>query len=330
MSNFASVLKYAAPEPELAVAPGFASVLKYNENHDERGRFATSDYTGAVSQDLRKGYAGGVTEDQVMHSFDSKTRRVVKTYERHIKDAVAQGQETYKLHSTTTEAGRRVYSDDRKKLHKAILDDLFNAKDVKAAQSEHPTAYFLGGRGGSGKSQLNKALNATTGVYDPKHTIVLDPDELKERLGLKAVGGDGGYKGWNAYLYHEESSDLMDQALQRARKLGVNVAIDQTMRSNPKDKIMSFKKAGFRTEGHYMFLPEQEAARRAVGRMMGDDKNYGGRFVPPGVVLSNTTNEKNFDRNLNRFDDWTVTRNDVPKGEKPIRVASKASQGGQK
>lgn len=328
--NFANVLKHAAPAQEPVTVAGYAEVLKFNPNHDELGRFASSDSTETVAQDLRHGYSTDATEDQVLHAFDSKTRSVVKTHTESIKDAVGRGQETYKLHSTTTDTGRRVYSDERKKLHAQILNGLFTPEAVAAAQAKKPTAYLLGGRGGSGKSQLSKAVNPDTGVYDPKSTIVLDPDDLKEKLGVKSKGGDGGYKGWNAYLYHEESSDLMNEALARARKLKVNVAIDQTMRSDPKKKIMGLKKAGYRVEGHYMFLPEQEAARRAVGRMVGDNKDYAGRFVPPSVVLGNKANEKNFDRNLNRFDDWTVTRNDVPKGQAPIRVASKSTHGGSK
>lgn len=295
----------------------FAAILrlKYSPDQprDDNGRWTDSGSTSPVASKLREGYSTTTTGDEVVHSFPSRTQMAVRQAKERIKAAVQAGQETKQRFSTKTASGNLAYTQQRLELHHQILKAMFSPQAVAAAKpapGQDPTVYFLGGRGGSGKSQFAGE------VYDPKKAIVIDPDAIKEALGK----ADGGYEGWEAYLYHEESSDLGKQAVAMARHLKVNVVIDQTMNGDPKHKIAEFRQAGYRVEGHYMFLPEQMAARRAVGRFE-NGGDFKGRFVPPDVVLSNTENEKHFDKNIPQFDKWSVWRNDVPKGQRAIRVA---------
>ena len=97
------------------------------------------------------------------------------------------------------------------------------------------------------------------------------------------------YKGWNAATVHEEPGDLFDAITARDQALGLNIVHDATMKTAKKavGTVQRFKDAGYRTEAHYMYLPPQQAAKHAVGRFPGPTK----RFVPPGVVLGNITNE---------------------------------------
>ena len=164
---------------------------------------------------------------------------------------------------------------------------------------------MLGGRGGSGKSKFNGL------VYDKSKYIVLDADAIKELLPE--------YKGYNAFEVHEESSDILKRALQKAQKAGLNVVLDGTMKSfNSTEKhLKSFDDAGYNIEMYYMHLPREKAAERALGRFMGDN----GRYVPLEVLLSMKDNEDNFDKLKKYASKWAFYNNDVPRKEdKPILI----------
>ncbi|MDR2447794.1 MAG: zeta toxin family protein [Treponema sp.] len=90
--------------------------------------------------------------------------------------------------------------------------------------------------------------------------IVLDADNIKEELPE--------YEGWNANQLHEESSDILDQMIDFCKTNGLNEVIDMTMKT-PKsayERLALFKDKEYRTEAHYMRLPPQEAAKRAIKR----------------------------------------------------------------
>ena len=185
---------------------------------------------------------------------------------------------------------------------------LANANNAKPAKGEKPTFTILGGRGGSGKSSFKN------NVYDPNKCIVLDADAIKEMMPE--------YEGWNAFQVHEESSDIVEAALEFARINGLNVVLDATMKTAKTAiaKVEALKAAGFRTEAHYMHLPRQEAAKRAVQRFI--DGGEHGRYVPIEAVLANTGNEAAFDQIKGMVDAWSFSDNNVAMGEKPILISS--------
>ena len=219
------------------------------------------------------------------------------------------------------------WSPERAELHRKLMFDgveingkkvpgLLAPDRVQAATpqpGQSPTFIALGGRGGSGKSSLNGR------VYEESRAIVLDADHIKGMLPE--------YEGWNAHQAHEESSHVLESVMSMAKILGVNVVLDATMKTGKSivDKVDEFKKAGFRTEAHYMHLPRQEAAKRAVGRFLNGGEK--GRFVPPEVVLGNTNNEKNFDSIKGKVDAWSFHDNSGAKEDGPKLIASKGEPG---
>lgn len=199
----------------------------------------------------------------------------------------------------------------REQKHNKILGDIFaNAQKAKPKNGEEPTVIFLGGRGGSGKSKFNGL------VYDESKYIVLDADKIKEKL--------PGYKGYNAYEVHEESSDIMKKALEIARKQKLNVVLDATMKtlSSTEDKIQAFKKDGYNIEMYYMHLPREKAAERALNRFAGKEQKFDGRYVPLSEILEKMKhNEENFDALKHYASKWAFYNNDVPtKDDAPILI----------
>lgn len=198
-------------------------------------------------------------------------------------------------------------------VHDKAVREFFTPERISAAtpkKGEAPALYLLGGRGGSGKSFLTGA----GGPVDKTKTIVIDPDEFKRAIPE--------YQGWNAALVHEESSHITNLVINRARKLGLNVAIDATMASpkSPLKHIKAFKNEGYGVEGHYVFASPETAVRRALGRFMNGGSQ--GRYVPVEYILKSTGNERTFDSLTPEFKNWTVYSNNVD-GQSPILEAKK-------
>lgn len=202
-----------------------------------------------------------------------------------------------------------------KDVHDPIINKILSEQAMKAATpaaGKQPTYIMFGGRGGSGKGSFTK-LKRKGGleVIDKERYIVLDADEIKSLI--------PGYEGWNAFLFHEESSHIFDQISQIARSRGLNVVHDMTLKTTAGavKRAQLFTQAGYRMEGYYMFLPPQEAAKRAISRFRTFDGDFSGRFVPPQVVLSNTTNELSFDALKKYFKKWEFYDN---QGASPVLV----------
>jgi len=200
------------------------------------------------------------------------------------------------------------YKQERQALHREIYAHFLSPERIQAAtpaEGQAPTFTILGGRGGSGKSWFADK------VYDPNKAIVLDADEIKGMLPE--------YEGWNAYQTHEESSDIMNTILNTARAMGLSVVLDGTLatKKSALQKVNAFKADGYRLEAHYMHLPRQEAAKRAVQRFLGKTN----RYVPVDVVLANRENEANFDEVRKLADKWSFRDNNVPQGQEPKLIS---------
>ena len=241
----------------------------------------------------------GVTAEDIMKAFPPDTAEKMAKVNSDLA-GLPQTIDTFKKDGK--------YTPERKELHRQIANKILTKAAVAGATpagGEQATFTILGGRGGSGKSWFKNK------VYDPNKVIVLDSDEIKKMLPE--------YKGWNAAQVHEESGDIFDRITDNAMTLGVNLVHDSTMKSAKKaiSLVNRFKAAGYRTEAHYMYLPPQEAAKRGVERFLGPTN----RFVPPGVILGNTTNEASFDQVKNLVDSWSFRDNNVSKGEQPKLIS---------
>jgi predicted kinase len=205
------------------------------------------------------------------------------------------------------------WTPERKAKHAEIIAKFLSDERVLAAKpapGTPPSFIILGGRGGSGKSWFKNK------VYTPGKAIVLDADEIKHELPE--------YKGWNAAQVHEESGELFDAITHQAQAMGLNIVHDATMKTSKKavTLVQGFKDAGYRTEAHYMYLPPQVAAKRAVDRFLGETQ----RFVPPGIVLGNTTNEGSFDQVKGLVDAWSFRDNNRSKEEGPKLLSESANE----
>jgi predicted ABC-type ATPase len=243
-----------------------------------------------------------VTPEAILSQFPPDTAEKIQAVQERLKSV----EETIEQHKQGDD-----YDEKRKALHVKIYDHFLSPEKVIAAtppEGQKPTLTLLGGRGGSGKSWFKGK------VYDEAHAIVIDPDEIKGMLPE--------YEGWNAHQVHSESSDITDEIIKMARDFGCNVVLDATMKTakSTLKKLDEFKGAGYRVEAHYMHLPRQEAAKRAVQRFLGKTQ----RYVPVDVVLGNTENEKTFDQVREHADRWSFRDNNVQQGQEPILI----SQGG--
>lgn len=102
--------------------------------------------------------------------------------------------------------------------------------------------------------------------------------------------------------------------------MGLNLLIDGTIRTSEDEEalVKALKPRGYRTEVHHMYLSRKDAAIRGVRRALGPT----GRYVPVDVLLKNTTNERSFATLARMADKWSLYRNNVPRGTKPIKVSS--------
>lgn len=250
-----------------------------------------------------------VSEAGFTHSKEDMKKAIAD-----VEKKIAAGEETINKYRVSGRRNEAVYTPEREKVHEDIIESLLKDKQP----SKNPTFILLGGRGGSGKSKFNGE------VYDKKDFVVLDADKIKEMLPE--------YEGWNAAHLHEESADVLEKALAYAKKQKLNVVLDATMNglNSTQRRLNLFKDSGYRTEMHYMFLPRQKAARRAITRFV--DKPDG-RYVPIDRILDMTDNEKNFEALKGSVDAYSFSNNDVPFGKMPVLVERKGDfsfKGGKK
>jgi predicted kinase len=262
----------------------------------------------------------GAGVDHVLSSFGNGSAAELKEKITEAVDANKKATQTVKWYRTNDKEGKEAeYTPEREALHGRIMGALLSPDKLRSAkprEGEKPAMIMLGGRGGSGKSWFKG------NVYDPNKFVILDADMIKEELPE--------YEGWNANQLHEESSDILEQMIDLCKREGLNVVIDMTMKT-PKsayERLALFKDKGYRTEAHYMHLPPQEAAKRAIKRYRdGDDKpgQYKGRFVPPGIILSMRQNEETFDLIKGLVDDWSFR--DSTDGFPPKCISQKGKRG---
>ena len=258
--------------PEQAIGP-LATPATFRANH----------YAGQYNDP-------SITPKKILENFPKDTAKKMAA----IMDKIDAGTQTQDLYKKDGK-----YTPERRAVHDHIIQELMSPEKIAAATPPHgekPTFTMLGGRGGSGKSWFT----GKNGFLDPAKNIVLDADEIKKRLPE--------YDGWNATLLHEESSDVFEALTDVASSLGLNIVHDVTMKTGAKaERIFDeFHRRGYRTEAHYMYAPPQEAATRAVERFLNPKE---GRFVPPGVVLHNLSNEHSFDMVKDKVDKWSFYDN---------------------
>lgn len=242
----------------------------------------------------------------------------------------AEGKSTDALH--TVDANRTVWTDERTKLHRQIVDDILKQnmnvpKDRKAVMA--------GGLGGAGKTTV---LTKHAGV-DTSQYLTLNPDEVKEQLVERGLAPKvEGYSPMEmSALLHEESSHLTKMLAAIAQDEGYNVMWDITMSgatSKTQAKIRTLKEKGYTVEGVFVDIPVETSVERAMSRYRRgleqflNGKGNGGRYVPPEIIRENaskthsSTNREAFETVADDFEDWKIYDNSVH-GRDPQLVSDK-------
>jgi predicted ABC-type ATPase len=281
---------------------------EYNDRYFNKKKEFIEPENFTASQWKKQFDDAGATAESVLNSFDDKDK-IIKAISD-TKERLERLEQTIDWYRKEGKDDKATYSASRMLIHEQIVNTILSPQKIKAAKpanGEKPKFIMLGGRGGSGKSWFEGK------VYDPEKSIVLDADVIKGMLPE--------YEGWNAAQVHEESSDILEKIMASARDNGLNVVLDATMKTakSAVEKMRAFKGKDYSIEAHYMHLPRQEAAKRAVARFMGKTK----RYVPVNVVLANTSNEETFDLIKAEADVWSFRDNNVPYGKEPIIISEK-------
>jgi predicted ABC-type ATPase len=170
------------------------------------------------------------------------------------------------------------YTAERTALHREIVEE-FLSKGEPVPLDETPSATFLAGGSGAGKSTVKRTLQAE-GRF-PTKAVDIDPDAIKERLPeyQRAVEVSDKY---GARIVHEESSDIAKMVLEEAKARRMNVVIDGTGDSEPGKfvgKIEQQAAAGYDVDVVMVDIPTDEAVVRAQARF-----ERSGRYVPEKVI----------------------------------------------
>ena len=177
-----------------------------------------------------------------------------------------------------TEDGTVVYeyTEERKKLHKEIIDKLVG--NALCTDQIEPIAIIMGGAPGSGKSTFLK--NNAPYLQSDKIWKV-DADEVRSMLPE--------YRGWNAPATHEEAKDVVNMLLDRYdTPCKHDLLYDGTMSNVKKYRplIKRLKKLGYKVFLVFMNIPKEDSIKRALKRYQDNNAKNGefGRYVPISVI----------------------------------------------
>lgn len=224
---------------------------RFNPNHDARGRFTTGSGGGSGRKYGTTNTADAIA--QIKNGTDNS-----------LKDHMD---------------GNGLLSPEREKLHRDIIDDELKGKVPVDGQA---TLIMLGGGPASGKSSI---LSTKPEDID-EHTVVINPDEVKERLPNYA---ELSAKDENASTYfHEESSALAKRLSEVAYSENLDVIYDGTGDGSVNSvmkKINQARDAGYAVQGKYVTVDVENALERNEDRYLKKlAKGEPARKVPEDVV----------------------------------------------
>jgi predicted kinase len=219
-----------------------------------------------------------------------------------------------------------IWTPERQDAHEAIVNDLYNAASNVPSERR---AIMAGGLGGAGKSTV---LGGYAGI-DQSRYLKINPDDIKEEMaGRGLIPEIDGLSPMEASdLVHEESSAVAKMLARRAMGEGKNIIWDITMSSQDSalSRLDALDKKEYSTKGIFVDITIDEAVSRADSRhRIGHEdylagKGYGGRYVPPEVIMAQadpelgSINRRVFERVKALFTEWAVYDNN---GAKPRLV----------
>ena len=131
-------------------------------------------------------------------------------------------------------------------------------RKVKPEHTNKPSGervlYFVGGTTGAGKSTIIKDKKIR--LPDSTEAAHIDPDDIKT-----------GLRGWDPKHpgnVHHESRRVTDRVMDDAMNSGMDVVVQGTGKRT--EHLRDAKARGYKTSGHFVWIPDREADRRIVQR----------------------------------------------------------------
>jgi len=268
---------------------------------------STEQYTSVLRQEFR--------EKMEKHKDDyfydeSKIKKVIKKVQSEItKDDKAKikqamfkfenNKDTRAVHSD----GKGNYAPERKKLHDEIISNMLKG----AIRSKKPTAYFLAGSPGSGKS------TALSGVLGKQEDFVyLNNDDIKAQLPEFKKNPIFSSE------VHEEASDIESIIMKKILENKYNFILDATFRSADKSirRVQHSKGEGYKVHMIATECPTHISIERAHKRFIRSK-----RYVPYGYIHKSA---KLINESVNlmksEVDSYKIYDTDVEKGKPAKRV----------
>lgn len=292
-------------------------LVRFNPNHDSKGRFASS-----------KGSSGGSGESNknvspTYHGKGYKGKEGRNYGKANTSDALEEikGGRHNSLENDMDENGN--LSEERLAIHKEIIDNYLKGKTPVEGQAE---MVMMGGGPASGKSSAIKTGQVK--LPDEKKSVTVDPDDIKKKLpGYNEMAEKDNNA---ASYYHEESSMIAKQLANVSFDENYNVVYDGTgdgSVNSVQKKIAGAKGKGYKVKAVYVTVDSDEAVRRNQKRY--DDavaKGEAPRKVPEEQVRE--IHKKVSDISMktsDQFDSIELFDNNVPEGSKPVLIAKGGS-----
>lgn len=291
------------------ITKSYEKIEKYNPYHGKDGRFTTGQR--AVSFSIGNKSKGAMT------AIRNEKMRSKREYGSGDASAAVAEQKSGKANSLSGFIDKDGnVTPERAVVHKEIIDKILSGKSPVDGQA---TLRILGGGPASGKSTAVKM--GLVEKMDKNHSIVVDPDGIKEMLpGYAEMAKKDEHA---AAYYHEESSMIAKQLHDIASRENLNVTYDGTGDGSPNSlqkKIDTGRKAGYKVEGVYVTIDTEEAVRRNQQRY--EDAKKAGKN--PRLVDQDTVRQIHADvtkisvQKASEFDSIVLIDNNGPKGQSKI------------
>lgn len=167
------------------------------------------------------------------------------------------------------------YTSERLVIHEQIINQLI--KDIRS--SDNPTANFLGGGSGSGKSSI---ANLLIQQFKEKgeDVVLIDSDKIKTMLPEYNTLIEKN-PAQAAMILHDESSDISTKLFQKCLENKLNFIFDGTMKNKEKYEsfIESARQHKFEVSVSIADVPLEEAKHRAKLRYETER-----RYVPVEII----------------------------------------------
>lgn len=284
-------------------------IEKYNPYHGQDGRFTTGQRATS--------YSIGNKSKGAMTAMRNEKLRSGRSYGS--ADTSEAARESAMGHANSLSAHldkNGKLTPERETVHREIIDKILRGKSPVEGQA---TLRIMGGGPASGKSTAIK--QGLVEQMDKDHSIVIDPDGIKEMLPGYAEMSKKSTTA--AGFYHEESSMIAKQLHDIATRENLNVTYDGTGDGSPNSlqkKIDIGRKQGCKVEGVYVTIDTDEAVRR--NRQRYEDQKKEGKN--PRLVDDNTVRQIHADvtqisvMKASNFDSIVLVDNNGEKGSAKI------------